>query len=95
LPSSSTLARGMSILLSCVSKFLRRPRYGKNNMLWYISVCSMIGGISVSVTTGLGAAIVTTASGDNQVRHGFMMSNQAYAHDLSAYYSSSTGSFTF
>lgn len=38
-------------------------------MFWYISVCSMIGGISVSVTTGLGAAIVTTAQGDNQVRH--------------------------
>lgn len=37
-------------------------------MLWYIGVCSMIGGISVSVTTGLGAAIVTTAMGDNQVR---------------------------
>ena len=36
-------------------------------MLWYISVCSMIGGISVSVTTGLGSAIVTTAMGDNQV----------------------------
>ena len=42
-------------------------RYGKTNMLWYISVCSMIGGISVSVTTGLGAAIVETARGDNQV----------------------------
>lgn len=42
-------------------------RYGKKNMLWYIGVCSMIGGISVSVTTGLGAAIVTTAMGDNQV----------------------------
>lgn len=36
-------------------------------MLWYIFVCSMIGGLSVSVTTGLGAAIVTTAQGDNQV----------------------------
>jgi len=42
-------------------------RYGKKSMLWYIFVCSMIGGISVSVTTGLGAAIVTTAMGDNQV----------------------------
>lgn len=38
-------------------------------MLWYIFVCSMIGGISVSVTTGLGAAIVETARGDNQVSH--------------------------
>ena len=36
-------------------------------MLWYIMVCSMIGGISVSVTTGLGATIVTTAQGHNQV----------------------------
>jgi len=43
-------------------------RYGKKSMLWYIAVCSMIGGISVSVTTGLGAAIVETAYGDNQVR---------------------------
>ena len=37
-------------------------------MIWYISVCSMIGGLSVSVTTGLGAAIVTSIMGDNQVR---------------------------
>lgn len=36
-------------------------------MLWYIVVCSTIGGISVSVTTGLGAAIVTTVMGHNQV----------------------------
>ena len=42
-------------------------RYGKNNMIWYITVCSTIGGISVSVTTGLGAAIVTTVMGYNQV----------------------------
>ena len=42
-------------------------RYGTKSMLWYIAICSMIGGISVSVTTGLGAAIVTTAMGDNQV----------------------------
>jgi len=37
-------------------------------MLWYIMVCSMIGGISVSVTTGLGASIVSTAKGNNQVK---------------------------
>ena len=36
-------------------------------MIWYILVCSLIGGLSVSVTTGLGAAIVTTVMGDNQV----------------------------
>jgi hypothetical protein len=41
-------------------------------MMWYISVCSLIGGISVSVTTGLGAAIVMTATGENQVRLGWL-----------------------
>jgi hypothetical protein len=49
-------------------RLMATDRYGKDSMLWYISVCSMIGGISVSVTTGLGAAIVTTAMGDNQVK---------------------------
>ena len=52
---------------SLVIVFYFAPKYGKKSMLWYISVCSMIGGISVSVTTGLGAAIVQTAMGDNQV----------------------------
>jgi len=48
------------------------PKYGDKNMLWFISVCSLIGGISVSVTTGLGSAIVTTAMGDNQFKHWFI-----------------------
>jgi magnesium transporter len=44
------------------------PRYGSKNMIWYLLVCSLIGGLSVSVTTGLGAAIVTSITGENQVR---------------------------
>lgn len=52
---------------SLVLIFYFAPKYGRKSMLWYIMICSMIGGISVSVTTGLGAAIVQTAMGDNQV----------------------------
>ena len=59
---------GVLIVASLSIIFYFAPRYGKKSMLWYIMVCSMIGGISVSVTTGLGSAIVTTAMGDNQVR---------------------------
>ncbi|KAF7977719.1 hypothetical protein HWV62_2776 [Athelia sp. TMB] len=55
------------IAISLSIMFYFGPKYGTKSMLWYIAVCSMIGGISVSVTTGLGAAIVTTAQGDNQV----------------------------
>jgi hypothetical protein len=36
-------------------------------MIWYLLICSMIGGLSVSVTTGLGSAIVTSFMGNNQV----------------------------
>ncbi|KAJ3510273.1 hypothetical protein NLJ89_g4778 [Agrocybe chaxingu] len=60
------------ITASLVIVFYFAPKYGKKSMLWYISVCSMIGGISVSVTTGLGAAIVQTALGDNQFKYWFM-----------------------
>ncbi|KAK7043109.1 hypothetical protein VNI00_008463 [Paramarasmius palmivorus] len=60
------------IAASLVIVFFFAPKYGKKSMLWYIAVCSMIGGISVSVTTGLGAAIVTTARGDNQFKYWFM-----------------------
>ncbi|KAF9523471.1 magnesium transporter NIPA-domain-containing protein [Crepidotus variabilis] len=60
------------IVASLVIIFYFAPKYGKKSMLWYISVCSMIGGISVSVTTGLGAAIVETAFGDNQFKYWFM-----------------------
>jgi len=52
--------------------FYFAPKYGKKQMIWYILVCSMIGGISVSVTTGLGAAIVQTAFGDNQFKFWFI-----------------------
>jgi hypothetical protein len=60
------------IVASLVIIFYFAPRYGKKSMLWYISVCSMIGGLSVSVTTGLGAAIVTSAMGDNQFKYWFI-----------------------
>lgn len=60
-------------------------------MLWYIFVCSMIGGISVSVTTGLGAAIVETARGDNQVRR-----LSCYPHQIfNTFSSSNSGLYTF
>ncbi|KAI0630136.1 DUF803-domain-containing protein [Trametes polyzona] len=63
-----------SILIAAalVIIFWFAPRYGTKSMLWYIMVCSMIGGLSVSVTTGLGSAIVTTARGDNQFKHWFI-----------------------
>ncbi|KAF8473782.1 magnesium transporter NIPA-domain-containing protein [Gautieria morchelliformis] len=64
---------GGLIVISIVIVVYFIPRYGKTNMLWCIMVCSMIGGLSVSTTTGLGAAIVTSIYlHDNQFKNVFI-----------------------
>ncbi|KAA1471864.1 DUF803-domain-containing protein [Dentipellis sp. KUC8613] len=63
---------GVLIAIALSIIFYFGPKYGSKNMIWYILVCSVIGGISVSVTTGLGSAIVTTAMGDNQFKYWFI-----------------------
>lgn len=59
------------ILGSLTIVFYFGPRYGNKNMIWYLAICSMIGGLSVSVTTGLGSAIVTSFMGNNQFNYWF------------------------
>jgi len=61
----------LAIASALVIIFFFAPRYGKKNMLWYIMICSVIGGLSVSCTQGLGAAIVTSIRGDNQLKDWF------------------------
>lgn len=51
--------------------FFVAPRYGKTHMMVYITICSLIGGLSVACTSGLGSAILTSIRGDNQVKNWF------------------------
>jgi drug/metabolite transporter (DMT)-like permease len=48
------------------------PRYGKKSMLVYLSICSLIGGLSVVATQGLGAAVVAQAGGTPQFNQWFL-----------------------
>lgn len=48
------------------------PRYGKKSMLVYLSVCSLIGGLSVVATQGLGSAVVAQAGGKPQFNQWFL-----------------------
>ena len=48
------------------------PRYGKKTMLVYLSICSLIGGLSVVATQGLGSAIVAQAGGKPQFNQWFL-----------------------
>lgn len=60
------------ILLGCVFIALWvGPRYGKKSMLVYLSICSLIGGLSVVATQGIGAAIVTQIGGKAQFNQWF------------------------
>lgn len=61
------------VILGCLFVALwAGPRYGKKSMLVYLTICSMIGGLSVVATQGLGAAIVTQIGGTPQFNHWFI-----------------------
>jgi drug/metabolite transporter (DMT)-like permease len=48
------------------------PRYGKKSMLVYLTICSLIGGLSVVATQGLGSAIVAQVGGKSQFNQWFL-----------------------
>ena len=61
------------IIIGCVFVALWvGPRYGKKSMLVYLTICSLIGGLSVVTTQGLGAAIVAQAGGKPQFNQWFL-----------------------
>lgn len=61
------------IIVSCVFIALWvGPRYGKKSMLVYLSICSLIGGLSVVATQGLGSAVVAQIRGESQFKHWFL-----------------------
>ncbi|KAF8500603.1 magnesium transporter NIPA-domain-containing protein, partial [Hysterangium stoloniferum] len=69
----SFLAYGSVIIAAAlVLALFVAPRWGQRSMLPYIGVCSLIGGLSVSCTQGLGACIVTTIRGENQFKNWFI-----------------------
>jgi drug/metabolite transporter (DMT)-like permease len=63
---------GVIILLCTFIALWVAPRYAKKSMLVYLSICSLIGGLSVVATQGLGSAVVAQASGKPQFNHWFL-----------------------
>lgn len=61
------------IIIGCVFTALwAGPRYGKKSMLVYLTICSLIGGLSVVATQGLGSAIVAQIGGTPQFNQWFL-----------------------
>ncbi|KAI9226212.1 MAG: magnesium transporter [Piptocephalis tieghemiana] len=45
------------------------PKWGKYNILVYISICSLVGSVSVMAVKGFGEALKLTLAGNNQLTH--------------------------
>ncbi|KZT70391.1 DUF803-domain-containing protein [Daedalea quercina L-15889] len=45
------------------------PKYGRTNPLVYISICSLVGSVSVMAIKGFGVAVKLTFAGNNQFTH--------------------------
>ncbi|OQV07378.1 hypothetical protein CLAIMM_11821 [Cladophialophora immunda] len=61
------------VIVACIFIALwAGPRYGKKSMLVYLSICSLIGGLSVVATQGLGSAVVAQAGGKPQFNQWFL-----------------------
>ncbi|EAW06298.1 DUF803 domain membrane protein [Aspergillus clavatus NRRL 1] len=63
---------GVVVVGCAATAFWAGPRWGKKSMFVYISICSMIGGLSVVATQGLGAAILAQINGKSQFKEWFL-----------------------
>ncbi|KAF2211339.1 hypothetical protein CERZMDRAFT_68820 [Cercospora zeae-maydis SCOH1-5] len=60
------------ILIGCACvAFFVAPKYGKKSMMVYLTICSLIGGLSVVATQGLGATIIAAIAGEQQFNKWF------------------------
>lgn len=58
-----------AVVFSTVMIYKIAPKYGKNNPLIYISICSTVGSVSVMSVKAFGIALKLTLGGNNQFSH--------------------------
>ncbi|KAJ5102930.1 Magnesium transporter NIPA [Penicillium argentinense] len=63
---------GVILLGSFIVAIWVAPRYAKKSMFVYISICSLVGGLSVVATQGLGSAILAQINGESQFKQWFL-----------------------
>lgn len=57
------------LVFALVMIYAVAPRYGRSNPLVYISICSLVGSVSVMAIKGFGVAVKLTVGGNNQFSH--------------------------
>lgn len=67
------LAYAGTIIVGCAFvAWWAGPRYGKKSMLVYLTICSLIGGLSVVSIQGLGSAVLAQARGESEFNQPFL-----------------------
>ena len=54
------------LVFSLIMIYFVVPKYGRTNPIVYISICSLVGSISVMAIKGFGVAVKLTLAGNNQ-----------------------------
>lgn len=57
------------LVFTLVMIYIIAPRYGRQNPIVYISICSLVGSVSVMAIKGFGVAVKLTFGGHNQFSH--------------------------
>lgn len=56
-------------VVSLTMIYIVAPKYGRKTPLVYITVCSLVGSVSVMAVKGFGVAVKLTFAGNNQFTH--------------------------
>lgn len=57
------------VVATLVTIYMVVPKYGRSNPIVYISICSLVGSVSVMAIKGFGVAVKLTFAGNNQFTH--------------------------
>lgn len=57
------------LVFTLVMIYVFAPRYGRTNPIIYISICSLVGSVSIMAIKGFGVALKLTFNGNNQFGH--------------------------
>ena len=63
---------GVVIVACAIIAIWVAPKYGMKTMMVYLTICSLIGGLSVVATQGLGSAIIAQINGKSQFKEWFL-----------------------
>ncbi|TFY71298.1 hypothetical protein EVG20_g1691 [Dentipellis fragilis] len=57
------------LIFTLVMIYSVAPRYGRSNPIVYVSICSVVGSVSIMAIKGFGVAVKLTFAGNNQFTH--------------------------